>query len=505
MDHWTISLVDGKHVSGDFQLSGVRTEVVLASFSVLPAGARFDLTLTTPTMYENELPVRLHAYRDTEWNAFLKEPLCSNKIRLAKLTHAVAFQLDERSKLYMANVTMEISNIRRTANDPIETKLKEEEPRNHYWYFVIDDCSLEQYFHDTAIPKVHYELDIRCYQGRFRQRFTHLSADDHGLIDIHGVSLLVALLVAFLLAMHVVWRLNSQSSNHSVHIAVLWVGAAATLDATSTILELIHLSYYQENGIGVYFLDALSAHMESCCDAALMIFLLSIAAGWTLPSSVVNVASSSRNANPIQRVVAGLAHPISNSLQGPSGIFAGSVIGLHVILAQWGRIYDDDFESYHHLEHFPGKILMWIRVLTGLVFVAAVQQILRTGSVPANLKKFYNVFMIAGLFWFTSLPVWTWICNWMIPYHLKRPFVFCGTALLQSASLVVLAWLVTSQSTAYHKYSRITANRETLSDSLMSSSSERAMDVAPLGSQESLTPLSPKAWMLGKKAKVRLD
>lgn len=500
--HVVVVVVNGKKISGDFKLSGVNTEVLLASFAVLPhSGAMVEATFSAPDRYESSQQLHVRAYRDTEWPAFLKEPLCTGKTELAKQSVPIRMAESESGK-WTFFLGMEIANVETTVptDDPKERKLVEN-PRNHYWYFVIDDCSLEQYFHDNKVPTIHYEMTVQNYSGKhFKRRLTHLSADETPLLRMLVFSLIASLMVTFLLLMNIVWRLNDKSKSHSVHAAVLWVAGAAALDACSALLELIHLNTYHKNGVGVYWIDALSAHMEACCDASLMIFLLSMAAGWTLPSSVVTMVVNPAHANPVQKLLAGLAHPISDSmLHGPTGMLAGTVLLVHIVLAQWGRVYNDDFESYHDLEHLPGRILMWTRVTTGLLFLVAVRQTVSSAhnKFSVALTKFYNVFSVAGFFWFQSLPFLTWWCHWAVPYYLRRPYVFAGSAFLQSGSIVILAWLVTTHSTAYHKYSRMTESRETLGDSLEPEASPRYDGAA--------SPSSPKEWMVGKKAKVRLD
>lgn len=472
---------DCRIVTGDFKLSGVNTEVTLASFAIHSAGAQIDLTMTADTFYENEENLKFRAYRDTEWTAFLKEPLCTGKGALAKKSFPVTGHFQKQDDgTWKAAMTVDIRKLDET--------LPAAELRNFYYYFVLDDCSLEQYFHDNTVPKIHYKLVMRNYLPISRN-LVHMSADEMAILPIHAFSMLASGLVAFLLILNIVWRLNAKSKQHSVHAAVLWVAGAAVLDVSSGLLELLHLGRYNGNGIGSYFLDALSAHMEACCDSSLTILLLSIAAGWTLPSSVV-VFNNSSNANPIQKLMGGLAHPISASMQGPSGMLAGGVFAVHIILAQWGRIYNDDFESYHHLEHFPGKVLMLARVVTGFLFLAAVKQTSSSGKFTTGLTSFYNAFAIVGFFWFQALPVLTLLCNWAVPFYQRKPVVFGLSSTLQSGSLMVLAWLVTTHSTAYHKYSHMTEGRENLSDQLEPTTQSDG---------------STQAWMLGKKAKIRLD
>ena len=432
-------------------------------------------------------------YRDTEWPSFHRRQLCTEKVRLAKQSAPITFR--QVNGKWEADVNLEIHNILGESHAEYSQKEQElaENPRNHYWYFAIDDCSLEQYFRDNRIPTMHYELSVQNYQmNRFtkrrnKYRLTHLSGDDEPLVVGHLSTMLLSMLVCFRLFVNVVRRLRDK--HHSVHAAVLGVMAASALDGWSSFLELLHLGMYHRDGIGLYFIDCFAAHCEAATDALLILLLLSIAAGWTLPSSVVPVVTT--NANPVQKILAGLAHPIvAGSASGTRNMtkyLAGGILGMHLILAQWGRVYNDDFESYHDLEHWPGRILMWTRVSLGLLFVAAVQQ--TSTKCTGSLSTFYSTFAFTGFFWFQSLPVLTWLCNWVVPYHVRKPTVFIGAAVLQSTSLVVLAWLVTTHSTAYHQVSRMTATSDTLSDSL-----DRAVDHSPTG-----------AWKLGRKVKVALD
>jgi hypothetical protein len=175
-----------------------------------------------------------------------------------------------------------------------------------------------------------------------------------------------------------------------------------------------------------------------------------------------------------------------------STYLVGSIFLVHIILAQWGRTYDDDFESYHHLEHMPGKILMWMRVAGGILFAAAVTQTRASSKITNALDHFYKVFGTAGFGWFLSLPALTWFCNWSIPYYLRRPTVFIGSSILQSSSLVLLAWLVTTHSTGFHKFSRMNAQNatDTMADELPG---------IP-GSTE-----ARRSWKLTKRVKVNID
>jgi hypothetical protein len=189
-----ILVAEAKKVSGDFQLSGVNTEIVLASFALLPSGGRFEATLIAAHMYENERSLMVRAYRDTEWRKFLKEPLCTGKTKLAKETRSVTFR--QINGKWQADIDMQLGDLERTpTDDPMERKLQKN-ARNHYWYFVIDDCSLEEYFHDNKVPKIHYDLYVRNYRGK-RTRMTQLSADEIPLPLWHALTMMISILVCW--------------------------------------------------------------------------------------------------------------------------------------------------------------------------------------------------------------------------------------------------------------------------------------------------------------------
>ena len=350
--------------------------------------------------------------------------------------------------------------------------------RVQYWYLTLDDCMLEQTNLDGKMPMLHFDLEIvnalepieamdesklklspveRQRRGRQKKpRVTHLSADETNLVRLHTMTLLISGMVAAFLVFNA--GMQSTKGGHTVHAAVLWVALAAALDATSSFCAIIHLNAYDSNGYGSYFMDAMAAHLEALCDSFLILLLLSIGAGWTLPSDAIRVRP---NENALHQAFTDLASPLRAVLQ-PStsvvGMFAWGIIGTHVILVQWGRTYNDDFESYHDFAHLPGKILMFIRIVLGLLLLAVTMRTHLQAKVK-QLQDFYLKMAILGFLWFQSLPFVTWACNTFVPYYRQHPTVFLWSAILQASSIILLAALVTShsQSSAFAQYSHATA------------------------------------------------
>ena len=479
------SAVISKRTQGTFKLSGVNTEHVLASFAVGKNGGRVTIRIGSEEPYENEQAIKFHIYKEKDWPKFQKATLCTEKVRLAHKTFDLKFLMKGTGALAPKGGKWQAVKTVMLADPNTEPISKAE-----YFYFVIDDCTLEQYNHDNRVPKMTFDVNTWNYMVNANtkaRRTTQFSASDDRLFEIHAVVATVGLIVAVWLFFNMTVRLARKKNNNTVHAAVLWVFASTALLAAASICELFHLEIYHYNGFGVYMLDALAAHMEAISDAATVLLLLSLAAGWTLPSDVVGVNTS---ASSLTGIVSGIVAPLSTGkLQklNPAAIFGISVLAFHVILAQWGRMYNDDFDSYHDLNHLPGSILMTCRFILGFVFLGTTLQT-RLHCKVHQLSKFYLILAVAGFVWFQTPPLVIFLCKWMLPLRAQQNAVTIGSALMQTSSMALLSWLVTSHSTTYHQYSHMSTSEkgQTLTESLASEQGTRE-------------------WRLLGKAKIRLD
>jgi hypothetical protein len=447
-----VSITESRRTSGEFVLSGVNSEHKLSSFALSPyARGWFDVTLSSPSMYENEQYLKLYFYTDANWNQVLRATTCEEKVKLAKESRPIRFE-------YIRAPTDQWQVI---LSSPLD---QEHESQPHYWYFVIADCSLEYQYRDGKIPKITYSINIwndisglpNSKQGvnhshtNNKNIMSHLSADETGIVSIHYMTLCFSGLITFFMA---VWIFIRIVRTQSIHLAFFLVMAAAGLDSSSSLCEILHLRAYENNGYGWYLMDALSSHFEAMCDAIVSLVLLAIGSGWTLPSDSIHVASVQTTW--IQSLTAKLRNPIIALLSmDMGGILTVLIIASHIILAQWGRIYNDDFDSYHDLEHLPGRILMGFRMLLGLILIAVTVQTKR--SCPLSLQAFYTGLGLVGTLWFQGLPFVTWLCTRFIPYHMRHPAVTWYGSICQTVAIVLLAWLVTAHSSSsFHNISRI--------------------------------------------------
>lgn len=482
----TVRSVSAKTGSGKFQLCNQKTEHVISSFSIA-AGASGLMTsvLLSDEQYEDGNNLRMHLYRDDDWPKAQKAKTCQEKLQHARQTVQLKFELEDVARVKPQGIKK--PRWRSEGHVRIEALSDDKEyaPRHHYWYIVVDDCSLEGRQEGAPrVPLLRYDYQI--YNMLTENALTHMSTDEFYLSRIHTFTMFFSGVVCFLLFGKICFHLRQSGV---VHVAKLMVLAAAGLDTASSAFELMHLTFYRLNGFGWYLFDAISADAESMCDAIVCMLLLAIASGWTLPSDVISVGSNQNGTSLKQSILLGLTNPTgSNSwCNSFSSLFLG-LVSTHFILANWGLSYNDEYDSYHDLEHIPGKILMALRSALGFLMLIAVTQ--TKSKCSAALHSFYSALAVVGTIWFQSLPIIAWFCNSIVPFHQRHPIVTISSAILQSVSLLLLSWVVAiHDSSAYHKVSHMT---KTCDDNLTEK-------LARNGGQ-------PATWSLFfGKAKIRLD
>ena len=218
--------------SGNVHLSGVKTESTLVKFAVSKSStARIDVNFTSYGMYENEQELKLRIYTDDDWRTYTKTPLCSDKIKLAQRAIPIVFDYygtlpDDRKgknkrkdkvEMYKSRIQHEINNPPWVKNPSSRNPAKKKD-RSRYFYFVVDDCSLERYAHDSKVPDIIYDISIQ--NGRTNERtgevtYEHLPADEDGI----GYLLVMTVIFSGILTMLLFYRL-ARSVGGEVHVAI---------------------------------------------------------------------------------------------------------------------------------------------------------------------------------------------------------------------------------------------------------------------------------------------
>jgi len=478
--------IQAKTTKGDFQLTSQKTEHVIVSYSVaVGASGLMTAVLLAQDKYPNDMT--LHLYRDDDWVKAKKANTCSEKTQYARRTEEVTFTLESEEQIKQWGYKK--PRWRSEIHLKVEPNEKEEDedyaPRHHYWYVVYDDCRLEGKNLFPKPPRIKYYIQI--YNMLSEKAITHLSTDEFSLSRIHTITMFLSGAVCLLLMGKIGVNLRTSGV---VHIAKFMVMAAAAFDTASSAFELMHMTFYRYDGVGFYTLDSFSAYSEALCDAMVCFLLLVIAAGWTLPSDVISVNDIQDNTSMIEKILVGLANPTgSKSLMNPFTGLLGGLTAAHLMLAHWGLSFNDEYDSYHDLEHTPGKIMMLLRFAMGVFMLTAVTQ--TRIKCNASLHSFYTSFAIVGMLWFQGLPVITWFCNSFVAFHERHPTVVMAGAILQSTSLVLLSWLVAMDGapSSYHKVSHMTQSGDNSLTEKMAGG---------IGANAA-------TWKLFGKTKVRLD
>lgn len=493
-------IVEAKKVSNSFKLSGAITEHTMTKFALSPqAKGKVTVQFHASQKYPQYTPsLKVYFYNsDRDWDKVSQSPTCEEKIRYAHHSETLKFYPE-----YISD-DGKIKHSRSNGEHPMADKAQEflekaadmqkefEETGSlnpnqkkkpginwianvdapvsdgstsqpQYWYIAVADCSLEISYRDNQIPELFYTLQI-WDELLPDHTFTHLSHDEQGLIQIHLLNAILSFALAFGLFVPTFQRWRN---NQELHVATLLVLSACCVHAFSSLCQAMHLYLYQSNGIGSYSLDSMSAHAEASVDSILCWILLAVAVGWTLP---VDVSIRTNDHMKSQKFISqltclrrGFSYPnrtYFDLFRNPSFLIFLVVDGIHAILCQWGRIYNDDFDCFHDLEHLPGKLLLIFRMVLAIIFLASTAALKQHVHAP-NLSKFLHFFSLIGFSWFLSLPSLALLISSKplgIPLHRRHPIMTVLSMGLQVVSLMSLGWLFTATESAspYHKVANI--------------------------------------------------
>jgi hypothetical protein len=168
-----------KKTSGDFKLSGINSDYVLSNFAISNSASINIILNSGQEVYPGTATLR--AYSDILWNQYNKATTCESKIRYAHQSILIDFQYHtiayKNIKVWRSSNTFYINSKPPNANHN----------RTYYWYFVIDDCSLEQYYMDNKVPIIHYDITLLNYlNNEHTGANTHFSADQFNLKIINS-------------------------------------------------------------------------------------------------------------------------------------------------------------------------------------------------------------------------------------------------------------------------------------------------------------------------------
>ena len=437
----------GRVVTGSTVLTGEVTEQELCKFAYRVGRGSFKLWawVEAGARYQSR-ELTAYAYLDEQWPAMLAATTCEEKVKLARWAAPVAFDgaPGDAGGAWRPPAGARAWSMRRAMTSSIRT---------HVWYFTLADCSLERFYHE--VPAVHYRAELLDGDS-------HLPVDEAGLGWLHAANVAAAAAV-------VAWLAARARGARAVHAATLGLGGAAALDALSSLFELAHVGSYAADGVGSYAADALAAYCEAACDGVLSALVLCVAAGWTAGGHLGDDEKAGRGplaAETLAERAASAAAPVAAALRRPlapgSRVAAAAAAwtAAHVALAQWSRVYDDDFDVFHDFEHAPGRAVVALRVALLAVFLPVA---LRTQACAGGrLRRFYVLWATLGGAWLLSLPAICLVAR-SLPAYYRHRVVSGATAAVQTAALACLALLFTGRAgRAFREASSVAGGGEDL-------------------------------------------
>ena len=500
-------IIHAKTTLGTAQLTGELTEAFLGkfAFTVGDVPSSVSATFWTETPYlENSRSLNMYLYCDEEWEQAKQMYTCVEKAKLARKT--VMLDMNDQfagggaRKWALRDEIKFQKNVQTIDGASFVKTTLSHYVRTHYWYAFVADCSLEMYQHQ--VPLIYYNVRVCCVSKKkscfcclyhenifiyicqyltyitlvswdysfstffqitfLNQDISHLPADEEGLWEIHFFNFII-MLIGLCVVLFRMWKTMAETK--SIHFAVLLLLLSIGLTATSSFCELIHLSTYIRNGQGFQFFDVFSAMNEALSDVVVSFVLLAIGSGWTLKSGSsssfhhpFDPSRPSSSQTSMEMLRERCANPIKMVFSPTKETFLFMLLFLfHLGLVLWSALgFHDDFEKFHDHEHLPGKILMWLRISTCLLFVLLCTKSMK--HFHGELIYFLKLFRTCGFLWFACMPIFIFISEFFAQY-LRHPIITGGTLIIQSTTLCCLAWLfVGSRNTVYQKRSTVDAS-----------------------------------------------
>ena len=431
--------------TGKALLNGQYTEHFLSKFSIGIGVGRLEAKFWVANIYDNPRELSLYIYCDEDWPSVQTATTCREKTQYSRRIEKIVFQHHKHyNNEYIGGRPDKVAQVFR-----VQVNLTMH-IRTHYWYFMLADCTLEEYYHE--VPPVYYNVEVYNEPGD-----NHLPADEVGLPGLYRLNAFIVLCCLFIL---VYFTIKKAKDTGNVHIILLLLIFSAFLSFVSSVFEIKHLSVYQRDGVGSSLSNTMAATTGAMCDFVMTFLLLSVSCGWTLSSSLpmdlaslgfVNTKAAHRSA--FISIVAQLRRP-STLLSNCN--FTGFVLLLlllfHLILVVWGRQYEDEFDKFHDFEHLPGKIFMLFRVLIGIFFWFAATATIELQGNVGKMASFLSKFRLIGFAWFSCMPT----CVAFAPLwaeYLRHWWITGGTMLCQSFALGFFSFLLigTKNSLYYRK------------------------------------------------------
>jgi hypothetical protein len=454
----SIGHVEAKMVNGEAQLSSIDTELYLTKFAA-DKGAQMQLGINM-RVPQSFLSAGKHKLRI---DVFTEEGFGTFKTMLAK-----GSLCDDRAKNAFTSIPVEVNHGR---DGFILQQELTNEGKAQVFYLYLTDCALE-FYNAKNLPPLTYDLSIKT------EHLGHIPEDEKGLLTFN----LLAALVLSALYVHLIKKCVETYARHKqIHIFVLMVVAAYSLQILALSCESLHLVVYNWNGKGLrwrhtfFALDFVSEIAQGMSEHLVALMLVFLACGWTtvnLHDLVQSVSTTIQKQPPaaagvqnkdfdlktvclqfantllqnpkVKRFAKNLARQLSSPAKNMfrkvslGSVFVLSLSFVTLVLEMMGRKYHDEFSQFHDHEHWPGKCILVLRVVLWVIFIFGAYTTY-SGCKGELRASMVNVALF-GSVWLLAFPLSVVIAD-MLPPRLRHRVVEVGSVGLQIVALQYLVFL----------------------------------------------------------------
>jgi hypothetical protein len=315
-----------------------------------------------------------------------------------------------------------------------------------YYYVALADCYLEEY--DAHPPSFDYDVTFlngnMVFPGDDESKAihseSHLPADEMGL---YSVQLWVLAIMTLAGAGFAFMVKKTHDQVGQMHLIVVLLGVAYIMQLGSIFCEVLHLRQYRLDGKGLrwrhtwFAADFLSEGLQGLSEFILSFLLIAVGAGWTLTADASILGAGDGSSKASQGVLSKPAELFKRAT--PASIFIVSLFATQLTLEALGRKYDDDFNQFHDHEHWPGYLLMWLRVVMCGVFGTTVGKNMLSNNSQA-VVSFLRKLLVLGIVWFLAFPTLVVSSSYLVPYKRHRT-ITGGAITCQCVALAGLALL----------------------------------------------------------------
>jgi hypothetical protein len=381
---------------------------------------------TTDGTYFDRHPhqLALCLYKDTQWDkmqALMKKgSLCTDRMSLA------SYKWDVQPNYVEGTGKHDFT---------FSQHLQAPSVRTHYWWVMIMDCYLEEY--DAHPAPMEFEMT-------FTNGESQLPEDESGMLKINWLAFLSMSAYG---GFYFVRALQQMRRLKQAHLITLLFAVAYALQTASVLCEILHLRRYSQDGKGLRWrhtwlaLDFGGGLCQSVSELLISVLLIALAFGWTL-----GLESQEPLEGAAGKLLAGLQRPaqLRRGLRSPSALLLGSIFAVQLFLQAAGRRYEEDFNNFHDHEHWPGLMLILIRLLLCALFGWALRRSVAVES-QREVLAFFAQLRLAGFVWFLCLPLLVALA-FLCPPHRRHQIVAGGSIILQAAALALLSTLFLERS-----------------------------------------------------------